>query len=154
MRRLLIYLALIAGLALPVLSRAAEGRVIKVLPQFLDSEGRNSLTPSLFERDVYQDKLRHHPENRSALRFCIQWKAKGHAAAQLKIRVEVRGVPQKNTPREVVFEQQVKAPTRFSRWTKVSLSGEAYKKFGEMTAWRVTLWEGDKMLAEQKSFLW
>ena len=41
-----------------------------------------------------------------------------------------------------------------NRWTAVSLTGEEYKKFGELRAWRATLWEGEKMLGEQKSFLW
>ena len=36
----------------------------------------------------------------------------------------------------------------------VSLSGEEYQKLGELSAWRATLWEGDRLLAEQKSFLW
>jgi hypothetical protein len=32
--------------------------------------------------------------------------------------------------------------------------GDAYKQFGEVTAWRVSLWSGDQLLGEQKSFLW
>jgi hypothetical protein len=34
------------------------------------------------------------------------------------------------------------------------VTGDEYKKLGELVAWRVTLWDGDKLLAEQKSFLW
>ena len=36
----------------------------------------------------------------------------------------------------------------------IKLEGEEYKKFGELVAWRVTLWDGDKQVGEQKSFLW
>ena len=39
-------------------------------------------------------------------------------------------------------------------WSVLKLDGEQYKNFGEITAWRVTLWAGDEMLSEQKSFLW
>jgi hypothetical protein len=34
------------------------------------------------------------------------------------------------------------------------IDGENYKNFGELVAWRVTLWAGDQLLGEQKSFLW
>jgi len=36
----------------------------------------------------------------------------------------------------------------------VALTGDDYKKFGELLAWRVTVWDGTTQLAEQKSFLW
>ena len=41
-----------------------------------------------------------------------------------------------------------------SHWTKFELVGAEYKDFGRVTAWRATLWEGDRLLSEQKSFLW
>jgi len=34
------------------------------------------------------------------------------------------------------------------------LDGADFKRIGEVTAWRATLWDGDKMIGEQKSFLW
>ena len=44
--------------------------------------------------------------------------------------------------------------SQLGRWNGIALTGEDYKAFGEVTAWRVTLWDGETMLAEQKSFLW
>ena len=41
-----------------------------------------------------------------------------------------------------------------SHWTGLALKGDEYEQFGEVTAWRVTLWEGTQLLGEQKSFLW
>jgi hypothetical protein len=38
------------GLALAFSAEAAEGRILKVLPQFLDTNGLSSLTPSLYDR--------------------------------------------------------------------------------------------------------
>ncbi len=152
-------------------AQAATGRVIKVLPQFLDLKGRVALSPSLYDRDAYQAQLRQHPAQRSALRFEIQWKAKNQksqagsqkaearnqkpetALTGLKLRVELRGAAEGNAPRQAVLETAVK-PGVFSKWTALTLSGEEYKKFGEVTAWRATLWEGDQLLGEQKSFLW
>ncbi|RME89825.1 MAG: hypothetical protein D6766_14185, partial [Verrucomicrobia bacterium] len=43
------------------------GRIAKVLPHWLDREGRHALAPSLFERDAYQHHLRTHPEERGGL---------------------------------------------------------------------------------------
>ncbi len=134
-------------------AQAATGRVIKVLPQFLDMKGRASISPSLYDRDAYQAQLRQHANQRSAMRFVVQWKAKPHTLAGLKLRVELRGMAEGNEPRQALLETNVTAG-RFSKWTTLTLNGEAYKQFGEVTAWRATLWDGDQLLGEQKSFLW
>ena len=67
MRRTLIVLTLCC-LAMAA-SAAAElsGKVVKVLPHYLDLEGRHTLSPSLYERDAYQAVLRQHPERRSGI---------------------------------------------------------------------------------------
>jgi hypothetical protein len=154
MRRVSMGLAVLA-LALPWTLQAATGRVIKVLPEFLDSKGMNSTYPSLYERDAYQATLRQHPEKRSGVRFYVQWKTKGGVWEQLKLRLELRGVAQGNLPKRLVLEEPVETTGRhFSYWTGITLSGESYKKFGEVTAWRVTLWEGQQLLGQQQSFLW
>lgn len=132
-------------------AHAASARVIKVLPHFLDREGRHTLSPSLYERDAYQFRLRQHAQLRSGLRFDVQWKAR--RAQQLKLVVELRGAHGKE-PTTMRLEQQVKAGALFSKWSALELVGEEYKKFGELVAWRVSLWDGTTMLAEQRSFLW
>ena len=154
MRRLLIWLALVGGLAVAWSAQAATGRVIKVLPQFLDLKGRNSLSPSLHERDIYQAMLREHTNLCSGMRFNVQWKTKGQAVAPVQVRVELRGVAHGDFPKQLVLEKPVQPGGRFSHWTELDLVGEPYKSFGQVTAWRVTLWEGTRLLGEQKSFLW
>lgn len=138
--------------ALP--ANAATGRVIKVLALFLDAKGRHTLTPSLYERDAYQFYLHQNPDKRSGMLFDVQCKAKGPAASPLKLKVELRGILEGKAPRHTVLEAPVKEGGWFGKWTKVKLAGQAYKDFGDVTAWRVTLWEGDTLLSEQKSFLW
>ena len=130
---------------------ASSTEIIKVLPQFLDLEGRSSISPSLYDRDAYQAKLRKDSKERSALRFLIQWRAK--ATTPLKLRVEMRGGKGKQGT-EATLESSSAHLAGFSKWTQLTLSGEDYKKFGELIAWRATLWEGDKLLSEKKSFLW
>jgi hypothetical protein len=149
MRRQLVLLLLLAG-AMPV--PAADARLLKVLPHYLDAEGRQSLSPSLYERDAYQAQLRKNPEQISALRFDVQWKPGKADKVNLKLRVEVRGGKPDEKP--VVLEQAVKPGHWFSTWTGLVMSREAYVQMGGMVAWRATLWEGERQLAEQKSFLW
>lgn len=132
---------------------ATEGRVYKVLPEFLDLDGRADLTPSLYDRDAYQAFLRRNPTKISGLRYDIQWKAKGSTSDQLKLRVELRGVVEGSVPKQTVLELPVKQH-RSSHWSSIRLAGGDYKAFGDVTAWRVTLVDGDKVLSEQKSFLW
>lgn len=133
---------------------AATGRIIKVLPQYLDTAGRHALSPSLFERDAYQALLQQHAELRGGLRFAVQWKAKAKSARALKLRVEIRGVTPENALCDLVLEQTVKRKRWFSQWSYLSIQGEKYKRIGEVRAWRVTLWYDDTLLAEQRSFLW
>jgi hypothetical protein len=154
MRRLWMWLWLVGWLAAALCAPAATGRVVKVLPQFLDLKGRNSLSPSLHERDVYQAFLRDHTNECSGMRFNVQWKTKGQPAAPLKVRVELRGIAHGDFPRQLALEAPAELRGWLSHWTAVSLVGKDYQDFGRVTAWRVTLWEGSQLLGEQKSFLW
>jgi hypothetical protein len=147
-------------LAIPILllatlmsGSAATGRVEKVLPHFLDREGRHSLSPSLYDRDAYQAQLRQHPELRSGIRFDILWRGRSATKEKARLQVEMRGTAKGNLPSETKLETEV-IITGTSHWAELKLAGEDYKKFGEVTAWRVTLWTGDQMIGEQKSFLW
>ena len=154
MRQSPIWLSLCCWLAAACSAQAATGRVIKVLPHFLDLQGRHSLSPSLYDRDAYQARLRRHPEERSGVRFDVQWKKKGGVFEPLKLKVELRGIAQGNLPKQLVLEQPLEPGGWTSHWSSLALSGEQYTKFGEVTAWRASLWEGGQLLGEQRSFLW
>lgn len=154
MRRSWIWVLLVGWFAAALCAQAATGRVIKVLPQFLDLKGRNSLSPSLYERDVYQADLRDHTNKCSGMCFNVQWKSKGQPAGPLKLRLELRGTAHGDFPKQLVIEAPVEPCRRLSRWARINLVGKEYETFGKVTAWRVTLWEGSQMLGEQKSFLW
>jgi hypothetical protein len=132
---------------------AAEGKVCKVLPQFLDPKGRQSLQPSLYERDAYQFFLRKHTALRATLRVAVQYKAKGVDVQKLKLRAELRGLLT-NSLETITLEEPVKKSGFFANWAYFSVTGDEYKKFGELVAWRVTLWDGDRQVSEQESFLW
>lgn len=154
MRGLFIWLTLVCLLSVAVPASAATGRVIKVLPQFLGTNGLASLSPSLYERDAYQFILLQNPGQRSGMRFNVQWKTKGPIWAPLTVRVELRGAVQGTLPKQIVIDKRVDPGRWFSSWTSVLLTGDDYRDFGEVTAWRVRLWEGQHVLGEQRSFLW
>ena len=153
MRRLITLYLLGLALGDSFSASAAIGRVSKVLPHFLDAQGRHSLSPSLFDRDAYQVKLRQHPELRSGIRFDVNWRVRSVTSATFKLKVELRGIAKGNLPRLKSLEQEVKGGVG-ARWTGLTLGGDDYKDFGEVTAWRVTLWDGEQMIGEEKSFLW
>ena len=140
-------LAIIAGFACA--GGAAPARIMKVLPHLLDRDGRYSLSPSLYERDAYQALLRKSPEKCAGIRFDVRWKAQ--AGNRVKLRIDIRG---STTAEPLVLEQMVRRNHWYDRWTSLTLANESYQKVGEVIAWRATLWEGDKLLAERKSFLW
>jgi hypothetical protein len=132
---------------------AKAGRVVKVLPLLLDLKGHDAVSPSLYDRDAYQAFLRQHTNEISAIRFDVLWKASNLKDAKLKLRAELRGVGEHGMPRQTVLETEV-TPAYFRSWTSLTLGGDELKNFGSLVAWRVTLWNGDQLLGEQKSFLW
>lgn len=153
MRRLLTSLLLLASLSPALAGDTVTGRVVKVLPFFLDLKGQAALSPSLYDRDAYQAYLRRHTHQRSAIRFDVLWKTSQAGEAKLKLQVELRGIDQDGMPRQATLEQTV-TPHFFRHWDSLVLRGEDYKNFGELVAWRATLWADNQMLGEQKSFLW
>ncbi len=144
---------LLAFLLLGLISaRAAEVKILKVLPLHLDLQGRHALSPSLFDRDAYQAQLKRNPDQRSALKLDIQWKAP-KKIGEAELRVELRGSSATGTG-TVTLKETAPPTGSFSKWKSVRLEGDAYRKFGELLAWRVTIWQGGQQVAEQKSFLW
>ena len=132
-------------------AEAASGKISKVLIHYLDAKGRHALSPSLYDRDAYQAQLRKSPEVCSALRFGIHWKAKVAGTSNLKLRMEIRGSKE---ARPFILEQPVK-PNRWpNRWASLTLPREDWQRVGEIISWRATLWDGEQLLGEQKSFLW
>lgn len=138
------------ALGFAAMAKAESAKVIKVLPHFLDLKGRASVSPSLFDRDAYQQQIRNDRTNRSAIRFDVQWKAHGYE--ELTLRLDLKGGKGKE-PRHTRLEQRVR-PGFFSKWTSLPLGGTNYEAFGELVAWRATLLDGTNVVAEQKSFLW
>src|SRR5438270_2848219 len=127
MRRFFSAMVVLCSLASALQSFGATGRVIKVLPHFLDLQGRAALSPSLYDRDAYQVILGEHPEKRSGIRFDMQWKTKGPAWSELKLRVELRGIAEGNSPKQMVLERELEAAGWFSHWTSMTLTREEYK---------------------------
>ena len=149
-------LTIIFSLSLFVSAASADttGRVIKVLPQYLDTQGRNTVSPSLYERDAYQLQLLHYPELRGGLLFNIQWNA-SYNNANLKLRVEARGMARdNNTVKICQWDAPVQRHGWFSQWEKLPVSTADFKTLGTLTAWRVSLRDGDRQLSEQHSYLW
>jgi hypothetical protein len=146
---------LLAGVLFSLPSAGATGRVLKVLPHYLDANGKHTVSPSLYDRDAYQQQLREQPQRRAGMRFDIHWKTKGAAYAPLRLMVELRGVAQGSLPKQLVLTSPAEGGRGwFGRWTGVTLTAAEYRHIGEVTAWRVTLWEGNQLLSEQQSFLW
>ncbi len=153
MRATLVLLLTLGLFATASAADAVTGRVIKVLPLLLDLKGRTALAPSLFERDAYQAHLRANTNEISAVRYDVQWTAKHAGEDKLKIQLELRGVTAGNVPKFKTLTAD--ATTGFlDNWTSLTLDGDEYRSFVAVTAWRATLWDGDQMIGEQKSFLW
>ena len=153
MKRLALLLTLPLLLVFGTTARAGDVRIRKVLPHFMDEQGRISVSPSLFDRDTYQQTLRENPSRVSGIRFDVQWKCPKNRRAGMVVRLELRtarGEPGKSR----VIEAPAQENRRLGGWSSVMLSGNYYAASGEVLAWRAVLLENGREVAEQKSFLW
>jgi hypothetical protein len=149
--RLLIDFHVLAGAAAGCKGRPRQSD--QVLPQFVDKNGRHTLSPSLYERDAYQVYLRKHPKERMGLRLAVQWKADEAARGAINMRAELRGALGNNL-HTLTLEEPVKKSGWLGNWSEVRITGEQFQQFGELVAWRVTLLDGERPIAQQESFLW
>jgi hypothetical protein len=118
----------------------------------LDKHGRNAINPSLYDRDAYQQHLRQNPEEISALRFEVQYKAKG-IEGPLVLRLEVRG-SKTQIGKHYLFESEVPAGGHFSKWGRIQLDRATSDSLGSVVAWRASLLKDGVILGQQESFLW
>jgi hypothetical protein len=153
MRALLILLALLGVFTAAQAADAVTGQVVKVLPFFLDQQGRNAKSPSLFDRDAYQAYLVQHTNEVSAMRYDVWWKATPSPDEKIKIAIELRGIGTNSVPKLETLETNV-VPGKYRQWTVIPLAGGDFKNVGTVVAWRFRLWNDNQLLSEQKSFLW
>src|SRR5436190_16502497 len=125
MRRFVISFSLFFALTIGL--QGATGKVMKVLPQFLDLKGRSSLSPSLYDRDAYQAQLQQHPQERSTMRFEVEWKSRSPVWEALKLRLQMRGVAKGNEPKELALEVPVEPGGWLGRWDSIPLTAQQYK---------------------------
>jgi len=119
---------------------------------YLDEKGRHTLSPSLYERDAYQDFLRKNPEKISALRIDVKWSPPRDPGPILKLRVEIRG--EKTNTEPLVLETRVGAGKQLGNWTSLRMDKDTLEKCGSIIAWRARIYHGDGVAGEMKSFLW
>src|SRR5262245_19189308 len=154
MCRLILLLPLCLCVGWSVAAQTASGRIIKVLPEFLDLNGRHSISPSLYDRDAYQAYLRAHPEMRSGVRFDIQWKSSRPIPTGLKFRLELVGSARGGLISRLTVEQLARPDgTWLGPWSSIIIGSDEYRDLGEITAWRLSLWDGAELWTEQKSYL-
>lgn len=134
-------------------STAPAGQVTKVLPLYLDQKGHVAPSPSLFDRDAYQVYLTRHTNEITGLRFDVSWKWQHANGVPMTLKLELQGIGANSLPRQTVLEQTV-TPKLFHHWATLTLTGTNYNNFGVLAGWRATLWNGNQLLSEQKSFLW
>ena len=122
--------------------------IVKVLPHYLDVSGNHSDGPTLLHRDVYQARLRKNPDLVRAVSYDVNWRGTGEVKVRLELRSTKAGVE------TMIIESVETASGRRSHWTAILIDVATYKTFGQPESWRVSLWQGETQVGEQKSFLW
>lgn len=130
-------------------------------PRVLEVTGRTRLQdvdPNDKELFVYDaaSRIRYEPQDLSIEdqreEFYVRWTStptprSGPASITL-VKFEYRQVAKPNTVFEKTYTPQGDSARVFE------VRGEEFRSGGHVSAWRVSLWDGDQLVAEKKSFLW
>lgn len=128
-------------------------RVIDVKHLYLDLN-INPGPVDFTQKAVFQDNLAKNPSGQYGKRFFIHWGAEMDGSIpEVIVRLELRGL-MGNVPTSKTVEFTYPDFREGSEWTEFDFVGDEYKKFGQLTAWRVTVLTGNKVLARKKSILW
>jgi hypothetical protein len=144
-------LIVLLGCATSSEPRGGRSKIIKVLPHYLDKDGVHTLSPSLYERDAYQYRLRRNPEMQEGVVFHVRWQAA--PAEDLRLELELQGNRENQFTSKRVQSDAIRHPGG-REWIELALSGDELRELGRLIAWRATIWNGTSLLAEQRSFLW
>jgi len=130
-------------------------KISKVNVEYVDAQGNTtSAIGDQVEKARYQRQLEHSGKY-SAIRYYILWKAPSTPTPDLAIKLEARGMDVESG-REGVETLTKTYPQKghFSGWAILDIQGEALKKFGRPRAWKATILQGNRSMAERKSFTW
>jgi hypothetical protein len=89
-------------------------------------------------------------EEKKGQYFVITWVNKG-PAKNVEARLEYRQSKTKDIVRTLSLRYPAADGANRSQF---SVLGKAFQEGGEIQSWRFTLWSGDELLAESKSFIW
>jgi hypothetical protein len=84
------------------------------------------------------------PADEQREEFLVTWRGAGARVVKFEYR-------QANVPDTVVM---LTAPAIGQRRYLFEVRGDDYRNGGPVTAWRASLWDGDRVLDERKSALW
>ena len=76
--------------------------------------------------------------------FYVRWRPRTVTLVKLEYR---------QIAKPTVIGEQTYVPNRDAS-TLFQVRGEEFRSGGSVSAWRVSLWNGDQLVAEKKSFLW
>lgn len=76
--------------------------------------------------------------------FYVRWRPR--SVSLVKFEYRQIGKP-------TIVAEQTYVPHRAAS-TVFKVHGEEFRSGGSVSAWRVSLWDGDQLVAEKKSFLW
>ncbi len=76
--------------------------------------------------------------------FYVRWRT----GSISQVKFEYRQIAKPNVIAEQTYTPHQDTSNLFT------VHGEEFRSGGRVSAWRVSLWEGDQLVAEKKSFLW
>ena len=139
----------ITGLAATVLLTACSARTARVCDAWTT---KRTETIDTADRDFFANdrasRLRVEPRplplTEQRQEFLVTWSGESVETVKFEYR-------QANLPDKI---QTQTIPAAAPQWHAFVIRGDAFQNSGPVTAWRISLWSGEQLVAEKKSVLW
>ncbi len=91
----------------------------------------------------------------TGIRFIVHWRAPASEIPNFDVKVEARGtIPQTNEETAKILIRKYPQTPTYSGWTFIDLTGDTFRRFGALMAWRVSLLQNGRVMASRHSFTW
>jgi len=118
----------------------SETQSVSAVDPMLEFEPRHLLHGAVDIQD-HKDRYGHY--------YTVFWKSENRAPATVRLDYRQGATESQILSKEI----EVPSPKR-KNTTKFQITGDEYSSGGKVTQWKVTILEGETVVAEYKSFLW
>ncbi len=134
---------------------AKDYEISKVNHELIDKDGYTTIEIGDWVKKAQYQKSLFSNKDVKGMRFIVHWKALSSENRRFTVKLQVRGYDGTADQDTFVtlFKNYSETPSH-SGWTFLDLKGKDWQHLGTLMAWKASLLENYKVVAERHSFTW